>query len=61
MKTETVEEFKARGGRINYLPKVEQSPGKEETSLKTKLLAENWPGGKIKKRKPNEHKNVLRG
>lgn len=49
MKTETVEQFLERGGRINYVPKVEASPGKEETKLKTKLLAMNWPKTMIEK------------
>lgn len=55
MKTETVEQFLKRGGRINYIPKVEVAPGIEETKLKTKLLAMNWPtklvaGAKVRKR-----------
>jgi hypothetical protein len=50
MKTETVEEFKNRGGKIQHLSKVEISPGKENKSLTTKL-GDKWPTGHILRKK----------
>lgn len=49
MKTESVEDFLKRGGRIEYVAKAED-PRKEDKALKVKMLAENWPLEKVKRK-----------